>query len=162
MIAFRGRLWFALCLILLAGCASPPRAVQPPQGSNAWSGRLALKVESDQAQSFSAGFDLKGDAQTGELTLYSPLGGTFAQLEWSPKDAKLRSNGTERRFESLESLVTNATGADIPIGSIFKWLAGENTSVDGWQADLRELHNGRLIARRTLPAPLLELRLVLE
>lgn len=154
---------FAIVVALLAGCASPPRTVtQPGQSATQWSGRLALRVDSDQVQSFSAGFELKGNAQTGQLSLYSPLGATVAQLVWAPGDARLRWDGKERGFESLDALTRQATGTELPVASMFQWLAGENAEAAGWQADLRDLSRGRLVARRSAPLPAVEMRLVLE
>lgn len=163
------RSWSALggtivvALALLAGCANPPRtANQTGPAVAQWYGRLALRVDSDQVQSFSAGFELKGNARTGQLSLYSPLGSTLAQLVWAPGDARLRWDGQERSFDSLEALTLHATGTELPVASIFQWLAGENVPAAGWQADLRELPNGRLAARRSAPPPAVEMRLVLE
>ena len=158
------RRWVVLLLMLaLAGCASAPRATSPSiQPADAWAGRISLRVDADQPGSFTAAFDLKGNADTGQLSLYAPFGATIAHMLWSPGDARLQTNGTERSFSSLEQLAKQATGADIPIGSLFKWLKGEAANAQGWQADLSELSNGRLVARRSSPAPALELRLVLE
>ena len=152
-----------VALVLLAGCANPPRAANQAAPALAhWSGRLALRVEADQQQSFSAGFELKGNAQAGELSLYSPLGATLAQLVWAPGDARLRWDGKERSFDSLAALTLHATGTELPVASMFQWLAGENAEAAGWQADLRELSNRRLVARRSTPPPAVEMRLVLE
>jgi outer membrane lipoprotein LolB len=156
--------WLAAVLVvLLAGCASPPRASGPadPQ-AGPWSGRLALAVEGNQSQSFSAGFELKGSASTGELTLFSPLGGTVAVLAWAPGSATLRSNGQTREFPSVEALVAHATGAPLPVAALFDWLRGTDTPVAGWQADLSQLPDGRLRARRLDPPPPADLRVVLE
>ena len=157
--------WLAiwLVLMLLAGCASPPRIANPPeQAVSLWAGRLSLRVEADASSSFTAGFELKGNAQFGELSLYGPFGATIAKLAWTPNDARLRANGTERSFDSLDALVKEATGTELPVSSIFQWLAGESVSSGGWQADLSGLGSGRLLARRDAPPPAMELRLVLE
>ncbi|MEZ0306818.1 MAG: outer membrane lipoprotein LolB, partial [Ramlibacter sp.] len=137
--------WLAALLLaaLATGCASPPRATAPAGGTDGpWSGRLALQVEGNQSQSFSAGFELKGSAATGELTLLSPLGGTVAQLAWTPRSATLRNGGQAREFESVDALVVQATGSAIPIAALFDWLRGTNTPVPGWQADLSQLAQG--------------------
>ena len=76
--------------------------------------RLALQVKDQASQSFAAMFELRGTAESGELTLTSPLGGTLAVLAWAPGSATLRSNGRTRSFPSVEALVTQATGAAIP------------------------------------------------
>ena len=156
--------WLAAALVMvLAGCASPPKASGPadPQ-AGPWSGRLALTVEGNQAQSFSAGFELKGSASAGELTLFSPLGGTVAMLAWAPGSATLRSNGQAREFPSVEALVAHATGAPLPVAALFDWLRGSDTPVAGWQADLSQLPDGRRRARRLDPQPRADLRVVLE
>jgi outer membrane lipoprotein LolB len=149
--------------LFLAGCAQPPRAPQPDEVSaSIWRGRLALQVENQPSQSFSAGFELRGRADAGELTLYNPLGGTMAALRWGPGSATLRTGDRVRQFESIDALVAGATGTALPVGSLFDWLAGNNTPVEGWQADLSQVAEGRLSARRVAPAPVAELRVALE
>lgn len=161
----RGRgawLWPLLCaVLLLAGCAVPPRAAAPA-GVQVWTGRLALTVEGQASQSFSAGFELKGAAESGDLTLFNPLGGTLAVLSWSPGTATLRANGNVRQFPSVEALAQEATGAPLPLTALFDWLDGKATPVDGWQADVAQVAEGRLRARRTDPPPPADLRVVFE
>jgi outer membrane lipoprotein LolB len=153
----------ALAIAVAAGCASPPRTAGPADAlSGPWSGRLALEVEENQPQSFSAGFELKGTATSGELALYNPLGATMAVLAWAPGSARLLSNGQAREFESVESLVAHATGAAIPVAALFDWLRGIDTPVHGWRADLSLLGQGRLRAQRLQPPPRADLRVVLE
>jgi outer membrane lipoprotein LolB len=157
----RAWLWTALCALLLAGCAVPPRSATPP-GVQAWTGRLALSVEGQANKSFSAGFELKGAPEAGELTLFNPLGGTLAVLAWSPGTATLRANGSTRQFPSLEALAQEATGAPLPVASLFDWLAGKATPVQGWEPDVSQVAEGRLQARRTDPPPPADLRVVFE
>lgn len=160
-----------VAIIVIAGCAYPPRATDDFYGQTAvWRGRLALRVEPDSApeqgqpaaHSFSAGFELSGNAQTGELLLFSPLGSTIAALNWTPQTAAMRANGESRLFDSLDALVQQATGTQIPIASLFAWLAGENLATQGWQADLSQFPAGRVLARRSNPPPAIELRLIIE
>lgn len=158
-------IYFAIFFI--AGCAVPPRASVTNQSEvPSWRGRLAVRVEAEQpdaqAQSFSAGFELTGTPLTGELALYTPLGSTAAALSWTSGTAQMRANGDVRHFESLEDLIKQAVGTDIPVVALFAWLAGDNMSVKGWRADLSQHANGRITARRIEPAPVAELRLVLE
>lgn len=150
---------------LLAGCAQPPRqvAAAPGETQTYWRGRLALRVDSSpEPTSFFANFELSGQAPTGELLLSSPLGTTLAQLRWSPQQALLRNNGQTRAFDTLDALATEATGTAIPIAALFEWLQGRPAVADGWQADLTQLDAGRLLARRSQPAPAAELRLIIE
>lgn len=155
--------WLALVLVLLAGCATPPRPAGPADAINGpWSGRLALQVEDRPAQSFSAGFELKGNAQAGELSLFSPLGGTVAVLTWQPGSALLRNGAETREFGSVDALVARVTGEPIPVAALFDWLRGIDTPVPGWRADLTQLPQGRLAAKRLEPLPQADLRLALE
>lgn len=147
-------------LAVLAGCATPPRSETPP-GVQVWNGRLALAVEG--SQSFSAGFELKGAPATGELTLFTPLGGTAGLLTWSPGTATLRTASNEvRQFPSLEALANEVTGTPLPIAALFDWLAGKATEVPGWQVDVSQVAQGRLRALRTTPPPLADLRVAFE
>ena len=151
--------------VLLGGCAQPPRLAPTVDGQTQtyWRGRLALRVDkSPEPASFFANFELSGQAPAGELLLSSPLGTTLAQLRWTPQLALLRSNGQTRAFDSLEALATEATGTPIPIAALFEWLQGRPAPADGWQADLSPLDAGRLVARRSQPAPAAELRLIIE
>lgn len=156
----RAWLGVALSVLLLAGCAAPRTA--PPAGAQAWSGRLALTVEGQSSQSFSAGFELRGAPEAGELSLYNPLGGTVAVLAWGPGTATLRANGDTRQFPSLEALAQEATGTPLPVAALFDWLAGKPTAIAGWQADVSQAAEGRLRARRTDPPPPADLRVLLE
>ena len=153
--------------LLITGCAVPTRTTSSNRTEmSPWRGRLAVRVEADQqqtqAQSFAAGFELSGNAQAGELTLFTPLGTTIAALSWSAQTAALHKNGEVRTFESLDALIKEAVGTEIPVVALFAWLAGHNMAVAGWSADLSQHASGRITARRTEPAPPAELRLVLE
>jgi outer membrane lipoprotein LolB len=146
----------------MAGCASPPRTAPVELASGPWSGRLALQVKDSPSQSFSAAFELRGNAQAGELSLSTPIGSTLAVLAWTPGSATLRRNGQTEQFESVEDLVTRATGSAIPLAALFDWLRGIDTPVAGWRADLSQLGQGRLGALRLRPPPEADLRVVLE
>lgn len=159
----RAALLALVATVLIAGCAHPTRATAPiDPKTGPWTGRLALQVQDQPGQSFSAGFELRGQAATGELTLLNPLGGAVAQLSWTPGSATLTSNGQTRQFESVDALVAAATGSSIPVAALFDWLAGVNTPVPGWQADLSQLPQGRLRAQRMEPPPVADLRVVLD
>lgn len=144
----------------LAGCATTRRPRAP--GETAWAGRLALRVDSAPPQAFSALFDLRGSADTGELQLTSALGQTLATVRWSAQGAELqRGNHTTRR-DSLDALTTELSGAPLPVLAMFDWLAGRDAPASGWRVDLSQHASGRLVARREQPQPSAELRLVFE
>lgn len=157
--------WLALALALLglAGCAQLPRPGPEDAALPRWSGRLALRVDSQPPQAVSAAFDLRGSAERGELALLTPLGSTAAVLSWAPGLAVLREQGQPPQgFSSLETLVDHALGAPVPVAALFDWLHGTATSVAGWRVDLSRRAQGRLHARRDSPAPSAELRIVLD
>ncbi len=100
----RVRVLAAVCAIgALAACSQPPA---PASGAtDQWSGRLALQVEDAASQSFSAGFELQGRPERGQLTLLNPLGNVIATLEWEPGQAVLVSGQERRVSASLDALV---------------------------------------------------------
>ena len=152
-----------LATFFIAGCANSTRATsQNDAKSSFWQGRLALRVDANPVQSFSAGFELTGNAENGELRLLSPVGSVVVSMHWSPLVAVLQSNGETRTFNTVGELAQQATGADLPIAALFQWLNGDNTAVMGWQASLDDLANGRLMAQRTEPEPRVELRIALD
>jgi outer membrane lipoprotein LolB len=151
----------AAALLVASGCAQLP-SQRPPQGSDSWSGRMSLRIDSQPVQTFSALFDLRGSPEAGELSLTSPIGSTLAQLHWAPGEALLKNGSEVRRFDSVDALIEAATGAAIPVGALFAWLAGRNEPVPGWRADLAQVANGRLQARRETPGPTADLRIVFE
>ena len=154
----------SFALILIAGCAAPAHLGGQIDSENisAWSGRLALRIDSEPVQTFAALFELRGNPASGELTLSSPIGSTLAQLRWSPGEALLKNGSQTRRYDSLAALAEAATGAAIPVGALFGWLAGRDEPVPGWRADLANVAAGRLQARRESPRPTADLRIVFE
>jgi outer membrane lipoprotein LolB len=151
----------AAALLVASGCAQLP-GQRPAQGSDSWSGRMSLRIDSQPVQTFSALFDLRGSPDAGELSLTSPIGSTLAQLHWAPGEALLKNGSEVRRFDSVDALIEAATGAAIPVGALFAWLAGRNEPVPGWRPDLAQVANGRLQATREAPGPTADLRIVFE
>lgn len=157
------RLVLLFTIVLIAGCAHPTRASGQNDPNNSyWQGRLALTVRSDPVQSFSANFELSGTPQAGELAFFSPLGTTVARLQWGEDGAVLQASGQTQQFDSLDALTLHATGAVLPVASLFAWLRTESPDTPGWQVDLQGLADGRLNARRFAPEPVAELKILLE
>ena len=150
--------------ILIAGCARPISESAPNSLKNDfWTGRISLTIKSEPEQSFSAGFELKGQSERGELTLISPLGNVLGVLRWSPGQAELDSgNRNIQRFDSVDALMVHATGADVPLAALFAWLQGDNATASGWSADLSRQGEGRIFATRMQPMPRADLRVVLD
>ena len=161
--------------LALAGCALPPVA---PPGTLA--GRLALQVEAAgdrAAQSVSAAFELRGDADNGELRLNTPLGTTLATAYWGSGDARLVTAQGERRFADLESMSQAAFGEVLPLRALPDWLRGRpwrdapeaarklqmgpGFTQLGWTIDLARFDDRRLLAWRAGP-PQVRLRAILD
>lgn len=162
------RIWTVLfAIIFIAGCAAPPRVnIENGSSPSIFRGRLSVRLEADlprtQAQFFSAAFELIGTPQHGELSLYTPLGSTAATLSWTAQTATMRTGADVRRFDSLDALIQQALGTDLPVAALFAWLRGEPMNTAGWQADLGQFDDGRLTAHRTAPPPVAELRVILD
>jgi outer membrane lipoprotein LolB len=158
------RLGTVLIIFFTAGCAtvlSPE--LQLSAYASPWHGRLSLKtdLEPGQKQDFSAEFELTGNAETGDLNLYTPLGSTAAAITWSPHLASMHANGEVRYFGSLNDLLKNVVGAELPIDALFAWLSGERMWASGWRADLSQYYRGQIKANRQEPSPATELNLLL-
>ncbi|MEY5099020.1 MAG: Outer-rane lipoprotein LolB [Pseudomonadota bacterium] len=154
-----------LLLALASGCASvaPPTATASSEQLQArWSGRLSLQIESDPPQAFHAGFELRGSAQAGELSLYSPLGTTLASARWHPEGAVLQRPDSSQAYPDLATLTTDLTGTALPVAALFDWLQGDPTEAEGWSVDLAGAADGRLRAQRHHPLPGASLRLILD
>jgi outer membrane lipoprotein LolB len=166
---------------LVAACAVNTTARGDLEGKNAafeakpvianYQGRLSLRIASDPPQSLYAGFNLNGDAQTGDLTLNSPLGNSLAQLSWTPQSAVLKANNETKEYASTSALIENATGTVIPLNALFDWMAGKNTPAEGWEIDLSAMKTPnanneaavqRFVAKRLSPLPTAELRIAID
>jgi outer membrane lipoprotein LolB len=155
-----------LMSLMLAGCATPSRSSKPLGAEQAnlpeWQGRISVQVQGDNPTSMSASFLLRGDAQNGELDLYSPLGTTLGALQWTPRLVQLSDSGKRQYFTSLAELTEKATGAALPVEAIFGWLQGRDVQTTGWLADLSTAPQGSITARRTAPKPEVTLRIKLD
>jgi outer membrane lipoprotein LolB len=165
----------AFTIFLIAGCAVKPaesgqKALENESlGSpERYAGRLSLVIEptagsTDPAQSFSGGFEIRGNAQTGELDLLTPLGQIVMQLRWLPDIAVIFRGGKRQIFANAQDLILQATGATLSLEQLFAWLQGKEThsAAGDWRVDLSAQAQGRIIARRSLPSPAV-LRIALE
>ena len=162
-------------IFLIAGCATNTSATgenstinieNKTNGANfTRQGRLALRVDSEPPQSLSGAFTLNGNAQQGDLSLSTPLGTILAELSWTPQQAALKANNDTRLFASTDALMQQFTGTVLPLTALFGWLSGQETPAAGWLVDLSHMNNPdnpRLIAKRTSPLPVVELRVGLE
>ncbi len=129
-------------------------------------GRISLvfeEAEQGRPQSFSGGFELRGNVQSGRLDLLTPLGQIAAQLMWHNGQALLTQAGQSRSFSSADELIAQATGTAISAQQLFDWLQGKSSSSasSDWQVDLSRHSDGRITARRSAPQAA-TLRIILE
>ena len=150
-------------LLSLAGCATAP---PPAASTDRLSGRLSLRIEGQPERSISAGFELSGSAQAGELLLTTPLGTAAARAQWQPGEARLRAGADEQRFDTLDALTSAALGEPVPLSALFDWLRGRawpgaaslplpdgapGFQQLGWQIDLARWSEGWVQAQRSAP-----------
>lgn len=174
----------ALALGTLSGCATvqPPMAATDPL-ARSYAGRMAVKVEGDEARSFTAGFDLQGTDQRGQLALVSPIGTQVGRAVWQPGSVLWQAADGERRFESLDELSQELLGDVVPLGALFDWIAGRPWSGQssrpltvtdtadsgetgfrqlGWNVQTGRAAEGVIVAQRRLPAPTVTVRIKLD
>jgi outer membrane lipoprotein LolB len=161
---------------LLAACATTP----PPPSAHAGdslTGRLALRVEAHNgaaARSFAAPFELRGQAEAGQFSLFTPLGTTAARADWQAGQAVLTDEqGRQTRYSSLDGLAADMLGEALPMAALLDWLRGQpwtgaphetngtGFAQLGWQIDTRARDEGRIEARRSAP-PMVTVRVRLE
>ena len=155
---------------VVIGCAS----LRPAPAE--LSGRLALRVEASAGQpsrSFSADFDLRGDAERGTLRLTGALGATLAEVRWQPGRAELADAQGTRAFDTLDAMAQALFGEPLPLGALTDWLRGRpwagaaSTAAArgfeqlGWRVDLASFAEGVVAATRER-APAVSLRARVE
>ncbi len=115
-----------------------------------------------QTQSWVSEFELEGVPEKGQLTLFTPIGSTAAQVAWTATSAQLHTQGRQRNYASIADLLFELTGAELPLAALFAWLKGQPEQASGWQPDLSLFSVGKITARRDYPLPQAEIRVVLE
>jgi len=177
--------WSAGALaLLLQACATHA----PPLPGHVYAGRLAVRSDASATQaarSVSGQFELSGNASSGQLILTSPLGVTVARARWSrpegamgvPSDIELEANGGTTHYPTLEAMMQQAIGDQLPLAAMFDWLDGRpwpgapvtrdagGAAFDqlGWHVDQSQFAANRLIdAQRAEPPPTLHVRVKLD
>lgn len=158
--------------LLLGACAAPSKAPEP----ELLAGRMALRIDAHAgapAQQWSAGFELRGRADQGQLQLLSPLGTVLAQARWGAQAAELHAQGSVQRFDSLAELSKKALGEALPLQALPDWLRGrawsgapqqprpEGFEQAGWSIDLASRAQGLVVVRRETP-PAVTLRAMID
>ncbi len=159
-------------LLALAGCAT----LQPQELPPDLAGRLAVRVDAfaqSPSRSFSADFDLRGNADRGTLRLTGPLGATLAEVRWQPGRAELADAQGTRAYGTLDAMAQDLFGEALPLVALVDWLRGRpwtgapNVKRDdgfeqlGWRIGLGGFAEGLLQATRE-SAPAVSVRARLE
>ena len=159
-------------LAALGGCATLRPQDLPPD----LAGRLAVRVDASAqtpSRSFSADFDLRGNADRGTLRLSGPLGATLAEVRWQPGRAELADAQGTRAFDTLDAMTQELFGQALPLAALIDWLRGRpwpgapNIKRDdgfeqlGWRIGLAGFAGGLLQATRD-SAPAVSVRAKLE
>jgi outer membrane lipoprotein LolB len=155
----RGFIAAPVLLAVLSGCAG----LLPGQSPPVLAGRLAVRVDASAqapARSFSADFDLRGNAERGVLRLTGPLGATLAQVRWQPGRAELSDAQGTRSYATLDALAQDLFGEALPLAALIDWLRGrpwdgapnepnaQGFEQLGWHIGLGEFAGGLLLASR--------------
>ena len=156
----------------LSGCAS----LGPPQTPPDLAGRLAVRIDATAqapARSFSAEFDLRGNADRGTLRLTGPLGATLAEVRWQPGRAELADAQGMRAYGTLDAMAQDLFGEALPLVALIDWLRGRPWPGEphvkrddgfeqlGWRIGLGGFAEGLLQATRD-SAPAVSVRARLE
>jgi outer membrane lipoprotein LolB len=126
-----------LCLVafsvinLISACSSQRPLLsrtstnQNLASQSSWNGKINLTLDSEPKQFFAAEFDLEGDAQSGDMQFYSPLGTTLAAAKWETGVAQLIVPGKDPfQFDCLNALNQKLLGTELPVNMIFEWANG--------------------------------------
>ena len=124
-------------------------------------GRSCRRLDAQApARSFSADFDLRGNADRGQLRLSGPLGATLAEVRWQPGRAELADGQGTRAFDTLDAMTQELFGEALPLVALIDWLRGRpwpgapNVQRDdgfeqlGWRIGLDGFADGLLQATR--------------
>ena len=162
------RAWLVALAAGLAGCAT-----RETRSASDLSGRLALRAPAP-GRSFSADFDLRGDARRGLLRLTGPLGAILGEARWQPGQAQLETAEGVQRFDSLDALSLALFGEPLPLAAMVEWLRGRpwagapSLARDGgfeqldWSIDLSAFAADGVIVATRAREPALSVRVRLE
>ncbi|OIR05593.1 outer-membrane lipoprotein LolB precursor [mine drainage metagenome] len=116
------RHFLLLLVILLAGCATAPVAVQRPalpDAPFAFNGRVAVK-QGDLHDS--AGMRWVHRADEDEILLLAPLGQTMARIHRDMNGVTLDTSGKHYTAQDMETLMQQALGWQLPLSGLRYWV----------------------------------------
>jgi outer membrane lipoprotein LolB len=114
-----------LLVLLLAGCATAPVAVQRPSGVDApfvFNGRVAVK---QGEQRDNAGVRWVHRMDDDEILLLAPLGHTLARIRRDDQAATLEASGRKYAAQDMESLMQQVLGWQLPLNGLRYWVSAQ-------------------------------------
>jgi outer membrane lipoprotein LolB len=125
----------------LAGCATtsnvplanPTAKVGAYRDTIALNGRLAANYQKDgQPQSINGSFTWVQRPGRIDVSLFSPLGQTVAEITVTPGTATLTQSGRQPRVEKdIDTLTAKALGWTLPVSGLRDWLQGYAVDAGG-------------------------------
>ncbi|WP_322401822.1 outer membrane lipoprotein LolB [Massilia luteola] len=129
------------CAAALAGCATtsnvplanPAAQVGAYRDTIDLNGRLAANYSKDgQPQSINGNFTWVQRPGRIDVSLFSPLGQTVAEITVTPGTATLTQSGRQPRVEKdIDTLTAKALGWTLPVSGLRDWLQGYAVAAGG-------------------------------
>ncbi len=116
------RRFLLLLILLIAGCATAPVAVQRPLQADApfaFNGRVAIKQGEKRD---SAGMRWVHRAAEDEILLLAPLGQTMARIHREDGEVTLDASGKHYAARDMESLMQQVLGWQLPLSGLQHWV----------------------------------------
>jgi outer membrane lipoprotein LolB len=170
--------WLAAGTLFLAACSTLAPTARTA-GADSFSGRLAVHVDAEgsaPARSFTAAFELEGNATSGRLDLTTPLGTIVGRARWSPQAVTLATPRGETAYPDLDALTHEVIGESLPVAALFDWLHGRpwpdaaaEPAPDtrgfaqlGWAVDLARFNDDALLVAHRARPPAVDVRIKLD
>jgi len=126
-----------MLVVLLAGCASGPKMIEPIDVNATWDrrqavllelqswkmdGRIAVRFENEGWQ---AGMHWRQQNDHYEMDMFDPLGRNVARLRGGPQGVNLKtSRGESAQAADAESLMRKLLGYTLPVSGLRYWVLG--------------------------------------
>jgi outer membrane lipoprotein LolB len=135
-----------LLILLFAGCATVPVAVQRPAQADApfaFNGRVAFKQGEKRDN---AGVRWVHSSAEDEILLLAPLGQTMARIHRDAQETTLEASGKRYTDHDMESLMQQVLGWHLPLSGLRYWVTG--LPVPGDASIIERDANGQVSALR--------------
>lgn len=126
-----------MLVVVLAGCASGPKMIEPIDVNATWDrrqavllelqswkmdGRIAVRLENEGWQ---AGMHWRQQNDHYEMDMFDPLGRNVARLRGGPQGVNLKtSRGESAQAADAESLMRKLLGYTLPVSGLRYWVLG--------------------------------------